>query len=320
MKRTPFTYKRVQNAAELKDLGFGTQSARQRSVNSDGTFNVERRGLPIFSTQDLYTSLITMSWIKFIPLVLFVYLIINIMFASVYMYIGVEHLNGVSGTKWIDQFFDAFFFSAQTISTVGYGHISPDGFATSLVASFESLMGVLVFAVITGLLYGRFSAPKAKIVYSDNALISPYKDGKGLMFRIANKRKNQLLEVEMEVVVGLNIEENGKIMRRFYGLELERKRVNFFPLSWTIVHPITDKSPINNFSMKDLADAEAEILTLLKGFDDTYGQYVHSRKSYMFDEIIPDKKFISIIVQDDEGKTVLELDKINLYEDTPKLS
>jgi len=314
--KTHFTKKKInRKAAEINDTGFGTQTPRQRSVNPDGTFNLVRTGLPFFRLDDLYTNLVTMKWRKFIPLVLAFYIFINIVFACVYYFIGVEHLGGVSSVKPRDQFFDAFFFSAQTISTVGYGHISPQGFITSLMAAFESLMGVIVFAVITGLLYGRFSAPKAKILYSDNAIIAPYKDGRALMFRIANKRKNQLIEVEMEVVIGMNVSENDVIIRRFFGLKLETKKVSFFPLSWTLVHHINEESPMYNFTQKDLEEADAEILTLFKGFDDTYSQIVHARKSYMFDEILWGKKFVSIIGQDDEGKTTLAMDQMNYFQD-----
>lgn len=313
--RTRFTKKKISaDANEIKDTGFGTQTPRQRSLNADGSFNLSRTGLPLIRLEDLYTNLITMKWGKFIPMVLGFYILINILFASIYYSIGVEHLGGVNSTLPVDQFFDAFFFSAQTISTVGYGHISPQGFVTSLVAAFESLMGVIVFAVITGLLYGRFSAPKAKIAYSIEAIIAPYKEGRALMFRIANRRKNQLIEVELEVVVGMNVNENESTARRFYGLKLENKKVSFFPLSWTLVHPIDEDSPLYNFTQKDLEEAEAEILTLLKGFDDTYSQVVHSRKSYMYNEIVWGKKFISIIGQDENGRTTLALDKISLYQ------
>lgn len=310
--KTHFTKKKInRKAAEINDTGFGTQTPRQRSVNPDGTFNLTRTGLPLFRLDDLYTNLVTMKWRKFIPLVLAFYIFINLLFACVYFFIGVEHLGGVSSVKPRDQFFDAFFFSAQTISTVGYGHISPQGFITSLMAAFESLMGVIVFAVITGLLYGRFSAPKAKILYSDNAIIAPFKDGRALMFRIANKRKNQLIEVEMEVTIGMNMIENDTVIRRFFSLKLENRKINFFPLSWTIVHPITEESPIYNFTQNDFEEADAEIVTLFKGFDDTYSQVVHSRKSFMYNEILWGKRFVSIIGQNEDGKTTLALDRMN---------
>lgn len=307
--------KKVHNTKdELKDIGFGTQSVRQRSINPDGTFNVDRRGLPFFDFSDTYTNLITMGWFKFICIVLFSYLVTNILFATIYYWIGVEHFNGVSSVTPVEKYFDAFFFSAQTISTVGYGHISPSGFAMSVVAAIESMCGILGFAVVTGVLYGRFSAPRAKILFSRNVIIAPYKDKKGLMFRIANKRSNQLIEVEADVVLALNVMEDDRLVRRFYTLELERKKVSFFPLSWTVVHPINESSPVTGFTKEDLINAEAEVFVLLKGFDDTYSQVVHSRYSYMAEEIEWDKKFINIIKQNEDGKTVLELDNIHEYD------
>jgi inward rectifier potassium channel len=307
--------KKVRNTKdEIKDTGFGTQSARQRSINPNGTFNIEKTGLPFMDTSNFYTNLITMKAWKFIGIILTSYLIANTIFAAIYYAIGVEHFNGVSGVTPRDKFFDAFFFSAQTISTVGYGHISPNGFATSIVAAIESMVGILGFAVVTGVLYGRFSKPKAKIMFSQKAIVAPYRNMKGLMFRIANKRKNQLIEVEVDVVIALNMLEEDRVIRRFFTLELERRKVSFFPLSWTIVHPINEQSPISGFTAEDLENSEAELFILIKGFDDTYSQTVHSRYSYIAEDIEWNKKFINIIKQNEEGKTVLELDKIDSFE------
>src|SRR3978361_295046 len=175
------------------DLGFGSQPVikSQPLVKQDGSINVKRAGLPFFRTSDNYHRLITMSWGNFWLLVMCGYLALNTIFAFIYLAIGVKYLNGSEGTNTYQHFWDAFFFSAQTISTVGYGHISPKGMATNSVAALESMMGLLTFALATGMLYGRFSRPSAKIVYSKNILVSPYLEtGRGLMFRLANLRRN----------------------------------------------------------------------------------------------------------------------------------
>jgi len=298
------------------DVGFGVGATvnHQRMLHSDGSSNVKRVGLPFFRTSDNYNSLITMSWGKFLLIVVTGYLIINILFATTYVIIGVEHLNGISGTTPTGKFLDAFFFSAQTISTVGYGHISPKGTLTSFVAAFESMLGLLAFALATGLLYGRFSRPSAKILYSSNMLIAPYQDGKALMFRLTNYRKNQLIEIEAQLLLTLNVMENGKSMRKYFSLELERKKINLLMLNWTVVHPISAESPFSNLTEEDLKRGEAEILVLIKAFDDTFSQTVHSRTSYQHDQIIWDAKFQPMYAPDEEGITTLDLSKINDYQ------
>ena len=194
-----------------------------------------------------------MGWGKFWLLIMACYLVINVIFAFIYLSIGVQYLNGAEGANTYQHFWDAFFFSAQTISTVGYGHISPQGMATNSVAALESMMGLLAFALATGLLYGRFSRPSAKIAYSKNLLVAPYQDtGRGLMFRLANLRRNTLIDLEIEIIFSYNEDVNGKILRRFYQLELERKRVSILTVNWTIVHPLDEKSPLKDMTPEDL--------------------------------------------------------------------
>ena len=172
------------------------------------------------------------------------------------------------------------------------------------------MVGLLGFALATGVLYGRFSRPSAKVIYSTNLLIAPYKEGQALMFRIANARKNELIEVELEVVMAINVNEGATSNRRFYNLELERKRINFFPLTWTIVHPLDDNSPIKDLTVADFEEGDAEIFIYIKAFDDTYAQTVHSRYSYMTTEIVSNAKFVNIMEQTANG-TIIELDRIN---------
>lgn len=298
------------------DLGFGTQPVikNQPVIRQDGSVNVKRKGLPFYNTADNYHKLITMSWSKFWLIVLFCYLTINTGFAFIYLFIGVQNLNGAEGTNTYQHFWDAFFFSAQTISTVGYGHISPKGMAANSVAALESMMGLLAFALATGLLYGRFSRPTAKIAYSKNILISPYKDGsKGIMFRLANLRRSTLIDLQMEITFSYNEEVDGKNLRRFFPLELERKRVSILTLSWTVVHPLDENSPLKDITHEDLKNSQASFAVLLKAFDDTFSQTVHSRTSYQCEHLVWDAKFKPAFDRDQDGRVILDLSKINEF-------
>ncbi|RZK60323.1 MAG: ion transporter [Pedobacter sp.] len=298
---------------EEDDLGFGKgpMGKDQRMMNADGTSNVKRIGRPIFSSNDTYNWLISMSWRKFMFIILMAYLAINILFASIYVLIGIENLHGAPGITTRDHFFDAFFFSAQTISTVGYGHISPVGFLTSCIAAFESMLGLLAFALATGLLYGRFSRPNAKIIYSKNMVVALYKEITGLMFRLANGRNNQLIEIEVQMVFTINQVVDGKKTRRFLPLELERNKIGLLSLSWTVVHPIDEKSPLFGMTKEEMMEGETEVLILLNAFDDIFSQTVHSRASYLDEHILFKHRFSPILSQDEEGITTLDLSKLS---------
>ena len=299
-----------------EDLGFGrlpTQN-NQRMMNKDGSSNLKRKGLPFFKPHEAYNSLIYMSWGKFWTIILSAYFLINMLFAGIYVGLGIQNLKGSESKTAFDQFFDAFFFSAQTISTVGYGHLSPNGMATSSVAAFESMLGLLVFAMATGLLYGRFSRPNSRMAYSDKMLISPYKDGTALMLRLANYRSNQLIDLEIEVYLAYNVLDGGVKVRKFLLLELERNKVAILSTSWTIVHPINEDSPIRDFTKEQLMESGAEFLVLLKSFDDAFAQVVHSRTSYKVDEIIYNAKFSPVTSTDSDGLMEFDVSKIGAYQ------
>jgi inward rectifier potassium channel len=299
------------------DLGFGTQalSKNQRLFNQDGSTNVVRKGLSRFNTANNYHTLITMSWRKFWLLVLSGYVLVNLLFAGIYLAIGIQYLAGSQGNTAFEHFFDAFFFSAQTISTVGYGHIYPLGIATSSVSAVESMIGLLAFALATGLLYGRFSRPSARIAYSKHILVAPYLEtGKAIMLRLANQRRSSLIDLEIELIFSYNEEANGKTVRKFIPLELERKHVSILSLNWTVVHPLNDDSPLRDITYEDLVKTEANIAVLLKAFDDTFSQTVHSRTSYQWDEVVWNAKFKPAFERDAEGRMVLDLSKISDHE------
>lgn len=301
----------------LDDLGFGPQPVvkSQPLINKDGSPNVVRRGLPFFNTADNYHRLITMSWLKFWVMVISGYVIANTFFAIIYIIIGPNSLYGTHEDMGLGRFSEAFFFSAQTISTVGYGHISPRGMASNSVAAFESMIGLLAFALATGLLYGRFSRPSAKIVYSKNILIAPYmENGRGLMFRLANMRRNILVDLSLELIFSYNEDVNGKAVRRFFPLELERKSVSVLTLNWTVVHPIDENSPLRDMTFEDLKKTEASFAILLRSFDDAFSQTVHSRTSYTQSDILWGAKFKPVFDRAEDGRIVLDLSKISQCE------
>jgi inward rectifier potassium channel len=299
----------------LKDPGFGNKDTSRggRFINKDGSFNVRRSGLPYYISFSFYHYLISISWFKFCIYILIAYLFINLLFASLYLYTGIEKLGGTNGETAFENFQDAFFFSTQTFTTVGYGRINPIGLSSNIISSMESLIGLLAFALATGLLYGRFSRPNANIIFSDKAVIAPYQGITGFMFRIANARNNELINVEAQVAFTRVEKFQGSDVRKYYELSLEREKVDFFSLSWTIVHPIDENSPLWGVSQEDLNSSDGEFLILLKAFDDTFSQNVHTRSSYKFNEITWNHKFSSIFKRND-GMTLLELDKISLSE------
>jgi inward rectifier potassium channel len=304
--------KRLLTEEEIYDLGFGTRETPKgkRIINKDGSFNVLRKGIPFNEFFNFYHYLVSISWTKFILIVFSGYILINILFALIYYLIGTEHLIGIMANNEFEKFMEDFFFSAQSFTTVGYGRISPQGFLTSTVASLEALFGLLSLAIATGLIYGRFSRPVAKIAYSKNAVIAPFKNITGFMFRVANKQMSQMVDVEVRVMYSCL--ENG--VRKFYGLKLEYKTITFFPSIWTVNHPIDEESPLNGKNEEDLIKEEAEFLILLKGFDDTFSTNVHSRYSYNANEIVWGVKFSNIFGTDGNGMGTVAVNRISDYE------
>ena len=299
------------------NTGFGTNanSYGGRFINKDGTANIEKRGLSFFARISWYHTMIAMPRWKFLSILIGFYGVVNLIFASLYYAIGIEFLTGidVSGSE-IVKFGKAFFFSAQTFTTVGYGHISPNGFLTSALSAIEALVGLLSFAIATGLFFGRFSKPTAFIKFSENALIAPYKDGKALMVRLTPYKNTNFTDAEAKITLGMMVDENGKMVNKFYSLDLEMSRINALTLSWTLVHPITENSPIFNFSEVDFEANEGEILVFIKTFDEMFSTTVATSSSYTFSEFVYGAKFDLMYGEnDDNTKTILHLDKLNSF-------
>jgi inward rectifier potassium channel len=280
-----------------------------RVINNDGSFNVRRRGVK-WQHINLYTHLINLSWPKFLAIVLFFYAAVNLLFAEAYVLVGIEQLRGANAPTAAGRFLNAFFFSAQTISTVGYGALSPAGVAANSLAAIEAMFGLMGFALATGLLFGRFSRPSAKIGFSKNILWTPYQDGFSLQFRIVNLRSNSLMELQATVMLMTVQDVGGELKREFKILDLERPSVVFFPLTWTIVHPIDRQSPLSGKTAEELETLRAEFLILIKGFDETFSQTVHARYSYRYDELEWGGRFAPAFSVEPSGDVVLDVDKV----------
>ena len=309
--------KTTTNTEDIRELGFGTKTTAQTSrlINVDGSFNIDRKERSLWSSISMYHALISMSWLRFNSIVLLYFVIINIFFASCYYFTGIDGLLGVSGKTEFDKFLEAFFFSTQTVSTVGFGRLSPGSHTASTLAAIESLVGLLGFALITGLLYGRFSRPVAKIIFSKQAIVAPFKEMSAFQFRIANKMRNsQIVDISARVILSKFENENGNKIRRFRELKLELNKIIFFPMTWTINHPIDENSPMYGMTSDDLMEADAEFMIMLSGFDDTFSQTVNTRYSYKYEEVVHGARFISVFGQNENGQTTHDLNKINDFE------
>jgi inward rectifier potassium channel len=288
-------------------LGFGSrlsQQANSRMMHRDGTFNVDRDGMSVIKSMSMYHWLITISWTKFLSIMSVFYIVINVMFAFGYYFAGSDALNGADSTTMNSHFWNCFFFSIETFATVGYGALSPRNFTANWLMTFESFFGLLSAAMVTGLLFARFARPNAKSLYSNNAVIAPFKNGKALMVRIINQRTSQLINIEAQIIFSLMEEKDGRRVRKYHSLLLDRQKVTFFPLHWTIVHEIDEKSPLYNTNHKMLEETEAEMFVLITATDETYSQTVHSRSSYRFDEIVWGAKFKDIFEKGSAGKAI----------------
>lgn len=296
------------------NTGFGVNSSDYggRFLNKDGSPNIEKKGVGYFEKISWYHALLEMPRGKFLVTILFFYLAINLVFGLLYFLNGINYLDGVNADSTLEKFCQAFFFSCETFTTVGYGKISPVGFIANSISAFEALSGWASFAVVTGLIYGRFARPKAYIRFSENALLAPFQEGNAIMLRLAPFKNTTLTDAEAKVTLGLIVEENGKLVNKFFQLALEYEKVNSLTLSWTVVHPITETSPFYNFTEEDFKNAQGEILVFIKAFDDMFSNVVVARTSYTLNEVVIGAKFDPMYHRSaGQDKTLLHLDKLN---------
>lgn len=291
-----------------EDLGFGAivaRESRRRFLNRDGTFNVRREGLRFWESLSAYHYLLTISWSKFFGFVVGAYLLANALFAFIYMAAGQHALSGTHAATWTGRFAERFFFSVHTLATIGYGSITPLTLAANLIVTFETLIGLVGVAVVTGISFARFARPVARILFSRRAVIAPYRGGRAFMFRIVNQRSSQLVDLQAKVLLSRRKRDGTTSSdREFLQLDLERNSVVFFPLSWTIVHAVTETSPLRDWTSEDLIECDAEFLILLNGFEETFSQTVHTRSSYKASDVAWGARFVSMFNPTDEDGVI----------------
>ena len=296
------------------DTGFSS-TASGRFLNNDGIPNVRRSGLNPFEKYSWYHVMINLKGSEFILLLILAYIVINIVFAFIYYIIGIEHLTGIDKSHWRNEFTDVFFFSSQTFTTVGYGRIAPVGFLASLVATFEAFIGLLFFAIATGLFYGRFSRPRAFLKFSENALVAPYKGGTAIMFRVAPFKNNLLTDAQVILNVALSSLNKTDSQTEFFTVDTELSKINALVLNWTVVHKIDEDSPFFGDIDELLKSANVEIFVQIRAFDEGFASTVVQRTSYVSGEIIVGAQFLPMFQPSTNHETtILNLDKIGDFQ------
>lgn len=268
-----------------------------RFLDQDGNFNIKRRGMPKAFLNDLYHWLITIRWLKFFGMVVVVYLGINVAFACLYLLGGDCVVGARSGS-----FADMFFFSVQTLSTIGYGGLSPKTPYANVIVTIEAFMGMVVTALLTGLVFAKFSLPTARVAFSNNAIIREFDGKRSLVFRMANLRTNQIVDATLTVLLAqYEFFENGERFRRLYDLKLSRRRTSMFALSWTAIHIIDEDSPLLDLDVDDWRANEIELVVSLSGVDGTFGHTIQARHSYTLEDMLFDMAFVDMVTPMDDG-------------------
>lgn len=315
MSQSPTRRRTIQKQQD--DLGFGSrlaQSKPKRFLNRDGSYNVQRDGLSHFRYNNHFHTLMTTTWPRLYLLIAAGYVALNVLFALAYLACGPGALQGGGGTTMMGRFADCFFFSVHTLATIGYGTLHPEGLPANIIVTIEALVGLSVFALATGIIFARFSRPVARLRFSRNALIAPYRGGRAFEFRVINTTNSELVEMQAKVIFTRSEDPNDTNVRNYEQLVLEREIITFFPLQWTIVHPIDESSPLYGLTLEDLRKIEVEFIILLTGIEETFSQQVHTRTSYRADEIVFGARFEDMYALDPVGVLHTDISRLDSWQ------
>lgn len=294
-----------------KDPGLGSKFNHpiQRLLNPEGTYNIRRIGA-VRQLSDFYTFMLHTSWWQFTSILFLLYIFANLCFALLYLALDPLGIQGIKGTD--KEFLNAFFFSCQTFTTVGYGSMHPLTGVSNFIASFEAFIGLMSTALATGLLYGRFSMPQVRIAFSDKILLNTKTEEPNVMFKLVNKRRSVLLRTQLNCILILDADtRENPYFKTYYRLNLEIDQILFFALTWTVVHKITQDSPLYGLTLKDLQSRNAEVIIFLESYDESFGKTVIQKHSYAGDQWAENQKFGANFSSNAEGEIELYIDELN---------
>ncbi|MEG4996602.1 ion channel [Microcoleus sp. B4-D4] len=278
------------------------QPSRLVGRKEKSTLNIVKLGIPRLHFADLYHKLLTLSWPQFFILICLSYLVMNGLFALAYLAGGDCIANARPGSLK-----DAFYFSVQTMATIGYGAMFPRTDYANIIVALEAFLGLWGVAMVTGLAFSKFSRPSARVIFSRVAVIAPFNGVPTLMYRAGNQRFNQILEAQQGVtLIRDEVTSEGEFMRRFYDLQLMRNQSRIFSLTWTVMHAIDESSPLYQITAKDLMEQQAEIVITLTGIDETVSQTINARHSFIASEIMWNMRFVDIILRTPDGRRVVD--------------
>ena len=291
----------------IKDPGIGDGSSpiAKRIIETDGTFNVEHVNKKT-NFSETYNFLLRITWIQFYGLSFLAYCILNIGFATIYMFIGIKQMSDPSG-HYSNDFVQAFFFSCQTFTTVGYGAMAPHGLASGMVSAIEAFVGLLFFAFVTGLLYGRFSKPKPSLRFSKYLIIRDYNKGKALMFRVVSNKKGVMIRPRVTMTLSLSLpNDSGEYTNNFYTLKPERDTITYLPATWTVVHEIEADGPFFQFKDYELIKQHGEILVMVSYYDEAFNSEINQMYSYLLNDIKINYQFLKAYNYNEKGKMTMD--------------
>lgn len=305
------------SAPDQRDLGFGrvvAQTVRGRFLSRDGVPTSRKYGLGAQYAERFYLHVLNARWPGFLAWMLGLLLLMNGFFALAYLGLGPAALHGGEAMGLADPFLRAFSFSVGVFTTTGTGAMFAVGATANWLQILESFIGPLTLVACIGVLIARLTRPRMRIRFSESAVVAPYEGGRGLMFRMVNVQPGELSHVQVRLNLAWFEEVDGRRERNFHELELERDLVEFFTLHWTVVHPITARSPLAGMTPQSLAAAEAEFLILVSAHEETFSTRVTSRSSYLWDEVRWDVKFASIFAHASDGVMAIDVDRLDRTE------